>query len=279
MSSVLQKSISLKTNFKKIVEVLVFHEYYKNRNCNTVEFVPDPESSSMIRNYDLLFRQTAQGFVLLQNRDTKTTSPSFLGPVTFGFNMVFKDVLFLNLTKMPFQYNQLMSFTNENLNDDRLHEDSYVGEKDIKPYDGNGIAGKINLTLNQKDEFFGGETQSPDPYQYKIFFYARTFVLRYNFYFSSPQGDISKFYILNEKDGKRYENFTARKLENGMDVFSLELSDEIKLKEQFDFLFYLKKEDEFDKSFSKFLTHPEPKNLSFDAERNLFIIDLFNPLD
>ena len=64
-----------------------------------------------------------------------------------------------------------------------------------------------------------------------------------------------------------------------MDVFSLELSDEIKLKEQFDFLFYLKKEDEFDKSFSKFLPHPEPKNLSFDPDRNLFIIDIFNPLD
>ncbi len=279
MSSVLQNSISLKTNFKKIVEVLVFHEYYKNRNCNTIEFVPDPESSSLIRNYDLLFRQTAQGFVILQNRDTKTTSPSFLGPVTFGVNMLFKDVLFLNLTKMPFRYNQFISFTNENLDGDRLHQDSYVGEKDIQPFGGNGIAGKINLTLNQKDEFFGGETQSSDPYQYKIFFDVRTFVLRYNFYFSNPKGDISKFYILNEKDSKRYENFTARKLENGMDVFSLELSDEIKLKEQFDFLFYLKKEDEFDKSFSKFLPHPEPKNLSFDPERNLFVIDLFNPLD
>jgi hypothetical protein len=64
-----------------------------------------------------------------------------------------------------------------------------------------------------------------------------------------------------------------------MDVFSLEFSEEIKLKEQFDFLFYLKKEDEFDKSFSKFLPHPAPKNLSFDSERNLFIIDLFTVLD
>ena len=64
-----------------------------------------------------------------------------------------------------------------------------------------------------------------------------------------------------------------------MDVYSIELSEEIKLSERFEFLFYLKKEDEFDKSFSKFLSHPEPKNLSFDAERNLFTIDLFNPLD
>lgn len=279
MSSVLQNSISLKTNFKKIVEVLVFHEYYKSRNCNTVEFVPDQESKSMIRNYDLLFRQTAQGFVLLQNRNTKTTSPSFLGPVTFRFNMVFKDVLFLNLTSMPFEYNQFMSFTNEAFDGDRLHEESYVGEKDIQPYAGSGIAGKIDLTLNQKDEFFGGEIQNTDTYQYKIYFDARTFILRYNFYFSGEKGDISKFYVLDEKDGKRYENFISRKLENGMNVYSLELSDEIKLKEQFDFLFYLKKEDEFDKSFSKFLPHPEPKNLSFDLERKIFIIDLFSPLD
>lgn len=279
MSSAIQNSISLKTNFKQIVEVLVFHEYYKNRNCTTIDFVPDQQSRSMIRNYDLLFKKTAQGFVLLQNRDSKTTSPSFLGPVTFGFNMVFKDVLFLNRTNMPYQNNQLMLFNNETPDRDRLHDDSYVGEKDIQPYAGNGIVGKIELILNQKDEFFGVETRSLDSYQYKIFFDARTFILRYNFYFTGPEGDINKFYILNEKDGKRYQNFTARKLENGMDVFSLELTDEVKLKEQFDFLFYLKKEDEFDKSFSKFLPHPEPKNLSFDAKRNLFIIDLFSVLD
>ena len=97
--------------------------------------------------------------------------------------------------------------------------------------------------------------------------------MRYNFYFSVKESDIKKFYVLNEKNGKRYENFISRKLENGMDVFSLELIDTIKLKDQFDFLFYLKKEDEFDKSFSKFLPHPEPKNLSFDKERNIFVID------
>lgn len=279
MSSAIQNSVSLKTNFKQIVEVLVFHEYYKNRNCTTIDFVPDQQSRSMIRNYDLLFKKTAQGFVLLQNRDSKTTSPSFLGPVTFGFNMVFKDVLFLNRTNMPYQNNQLMLFNNETPDRDRLHDDSYVGEKDIQPYAGNGIVGKIELILNQKDEFFGVETRSLDSYQYKIFFDARTFILRYNFYFTGPEGDINKFYILNEKDGKRYQNFTARKLENGMDVFSLQLTDKVKLKEQFDFLFYLKKEDEFDKSFSKFLPHPEPKNLSFDAKRNLFIIDLFSVLD
>ena len=279
MSSGLNNQIKLKTNFKKIVEVLVYHEYYISRNCNSIKYIPDTESRLMIRNYDLLFRQTSQGFVLLQNLDSKTTSASFMGPVTFGFNMIFSDDLFLNITNIPFRYNQFMSFSNENFEGDRLHHDIYVGEKDIKPCDADGISGRINLTLNKKNEFFGGETQTSTQYKYKVFFDSRIFRLRYNFYFSRIGGDIRKFFVKNEKDGMRYDNFTPRKLENGMDVYSLELSNEIKLREKFDFLFYLKKEDEFDKSFSKFLSHPESKNLSFDPDRNLFTIDLFNPLD
>ncbi len=279
MSTFLQNSISYKSNYKKIVEVFIFHEYYLSRNCTTIDFVPDRESLTMIRNYNLLFKRTAQGFVLLQSVDNKTTSPSFSGLVTFGFEMIFKDVLFLNLTEMPFQYNQFISFTNKKTDRELLHEDSYVGEKDIRPFAGNGIGGKIELTLNQNNEFFGEESQTHKIYQYKVFFNARTFVMRYNFYFSTTKMEISKFYVINEKDGKRYEDFTSRQLENGIDVFSLELSDEIKLKEQYDFLLYLKKEDEFDKSLSKFLPHPEPKNLSFDSMRNLFINDLFVVLD
>ncbi|OUW77167.1 MAG: hypothetical protein CBD72_02175 [Flavobacteriaceae bacterium TMED212] len=279
MSAVSTNSISYQSNFKKIIEVLIFHEFYQNKICKKVDFSPNAESKLILRNYGLLFKQTGQGFVIIQNLNSKTDGPTFKGPITLCFDMLFKDILFLNMTKIPFQYNQLISFTNETAEVEYLHGDPYVGDKDIQTYDGNGIAGKISLTLNQSDEFFGERTQSSNFYQYKIFFDSRTFVLRYNFYFSSKEEDINKFYVLDEKDGKRYENFTARKLENEMDVFSLEFSNEIKLKEKFDFLFYLKKDDEFDKAFSKFLPHPEPKNLSFDSHRNLFIIDIFNPLD
>ena len=279
MIAVSTNSISYQSNFKKIIEVLIFHEYYQNKNCKTIDFTPNAESKLILRNYGLLFKKTGQGFVIIQNLNSKTDGPTFKGPIDLCFDMFFKDILFLNITKIPFQYNQFISFTNESAEKERLHGDPYVGDKDILPYGGNGIGGKISLTLNQNDEFFGGQTQESTFYQYKIFFDSRTFVLRYNFYFTNKQDDIGKFYLLNEKDGNRYKNFVSRKLENGMDVFSLEFSREVKLKDKFDFLFYLKKDDEFDKSFSKFLPHPEPKNLSFDPERDLFIIDIFNPLD
>ena len=279
MSAVSTNSISYQSNFKKIVEVLIFHEYYQNKICKTVDFSPNAESKLILRNYGLLFKKTGQGFVIIQNLNSKTDGPIFKGPITLCFDMSFKDILFLNITKIPFKYNQLLSFTNETAEVNFLHGEPFVGDNDIQTNDGNGIAGKINLTLNHNDEFFGERNQISNLYKYKILFDSRTFILRYNFYFSSKEEDINKFYVLDEKDGKRYKNFTTRKLENEMDVFSLEFSNEIKLKEKFDFLFYLKKDDEFDKAFSKFLPHPEPKNLSFDSHRNLFIIDIFNPLD
>ena len=137
------------------------------------------------------------------------------------------------------------------------------------------------MTINQENEFFGKENDGLNvpTYKYRINFDARTFVLRYNFYFTRQSGDIKKYYVLNEKDGIRYENFIPRKLKNGIEAFSLELSEEIKLKEKYEFLFYLKKEDEFDKSFSKFLPHPEPINLNFDEEKKVFFNDLFISLD
>lgn len=260
---------------------MVFHEYYMNRNCSTIDFVLDQQNRSLIRNYGLLFKQTGQGFVMLQSVDSKTNSASFSGPVTFVFDMVFKDLLFLNLTNIPFQYSQLLNFTNEKAEGDRLHEEVYVGENEIQPYSGNGITGKLTLTINQENEFFGEESDGLNipTYQYRINFDTRSFILRYNFYFTKHSGDIKKYYVLNEKDGSRYEKFISRKLENGIEAFSLELSEEIKLKEKYEFLFYLKKEDEFDKSFSKFLPHPEPINLNFDKEKKLFVNDLFIPID
>ena len=103
--------------------------------------------------------------------------------------------------------------------------------------------------------------------------------LRYNFYFSSTANDIGNYYVFNEKTSSRYLDFTKRQLENGKIVYSLEIPYSQKLMDRYEFLFYLKKDDEFDKSFSKFLPHPEPKNLSFDSTRNIFINDLFITLD
>ena len=85
----------------------------------------------------------------------------------------------------------------------------------------------------------------------------------------------SKFFDLFINDLFSSKNFTDYK--SAIEPFYSQY--EIKLKERYDFLFYLKKYDELDKSFSKFLPHPEPKNLNFDKTKNIFFNDLFITLD
>lgn len=281
MNNLLINSFDYRSNFSKIVEVFVSHEYYSNKKCNSIEIIPELESSLLIRNYDLLFKPTSQGFIILQNLNSKNSSVVFSGPVSFSFKMIFKDLLFLNLTDIPFKYNQSFLFSNKSSEEGNLHENTFVGKNDIQSSSKNGLSGLINLTLNKKNEFFGNENKNniPKTLKYTIKYDSRNFILRYNFYFSSSANNIQNYYVLNEKTSSRYLEFTKRQLENGKIVYSLEIPDSHKLMDRYGFLFYLKKDDEFDKSFSKFLPHPEPKNLSFDSIRNIFINDLFVTLD
>ena len=49
MSNTTQNSIHYKSNFIKIVEVLVLHEYYMNKNCFTIDFILNQENRIKIR--------------------------------------------------------------------------------------------------------------------------------------------------------------------------------------------------------------------------------------
>ena len=91
MNNLLINSFDYRSNFSKIVEVFVSHEYYSNKKCNSIEIIPELESSLLIRNYDLLFKPTSQGFIILQNLNSKNSSVVFSGPVSFSFKMIFKD--------------------------------------------------------------------------------------------------------------------------------------------------------------------------------------------
>ena len=217
MNNLLINSFDYRSNFSRIVEVFVSHEYYSNKKCNSIEIIPELESSLLIRNYDLLFKPTSQGFIILQNLNSKNSSVVFSGPVSFSFKMIFKDLLFLNLTDIPFKYNQSFLFSNKSSEEGNLHENTFVGKNDIQSSSENGLSGLINLTLNKKNEFFGNENKNsiPKTLKYTIKYDSRNFILRYNFYFSSSENNIKNYYVLNEKTSNRYLEFTKRQLENG----------------------------------------------------------------
>ena len=64
-----------------------------------------------------------------------------------------------------------------------------------------------------------------------------------------------------------------------MEVFSFILPKEVKMNEKYSNRLYLKKEDEFNKSYSKYLSHPEPSNLKFDSTLNVYFLEVFVKVD
>jgi hypothetical protein len=93
------------------------------------------------------------------------------------------------------------------------------------------------------------------------------------------QLDFSNFFIYDENANKQFNTFFQRTLENGMNVFSFVLDEELKMSEGYKQKLYLKKEDEFNKSFNKYLSHPVPQNLKFESEANIFYLESFIKID
>jgi hypothetical protein len=60
-----------------------------------------------------------------------------------------------------------------------------------------------------------------------------------------------------------------------MKVQSFVMPKEVKMNETYNHKLFLKKEDEFNKSFNKFLPHPTPNNLKFDIDSNTFFLESF----
>ena len=277
----LQNTFEYRSSFSKIIEVNAYHEFYTDRILRGVTYEPYQETSQTLRNYNLLFKNTGNGFVVLSSNNVLMSSPSFSGALTLKFRMVFKDELFLNITSIPFKYNQLFAFKNDYPDTKLLHPNVFVDESSIQPSSRAGIFGEIEINFNGDNAFFGHEEANKKLplLSYSINFYVRTVQTRYNFYSANDNTDLGNFYVINNKNNEQLKDFQSRYLENGMKVNTLILEESYPLKDRYGFEYYLKKEDEFDKSFSKYIPQPTIKNISMDASNGKFYNDVFLSVD
>lgn len=266
-----------KNDYSKIVEVSFYHEYFESNNLEAVDLIPDPETATLLRNYNLILRKKDNTFFIFKNNNSNLGNIVFAGPVELNFILKFNNILFLNFTDIPFQYHQkfILNTTDEEKN--RLHPQTYANESIMEPYSENGIVGEISLKINQNNEFFGFEELKAkvDPLRFYARFNSRTVKFRFNFYSSEKEKDFSNFFVYDETTSNKFNDFSSRTLENGMKVQSFVLPDEIKIKEKYNYKLFLKKEDEFSKSYNKYLPHPTPNNLKFDFEKNTFFLESF----
>jgi len=268
--------IQYTNDFSKIVELSFYHEYFVNTNLDSIDLVPDSETAELINNYNLILRKKGNSFFIFKNNNSNVNSQVFSGAVVLKFLLKFNDLLFLNFTDMPFEYHQKFILkTSEDKS--RLNQLTHTDESILEPYSENGVVGEVMVEINQNDEFFGNQEESTkvEPQKFYARFNTRTVKFRYNFYFSGKENDFTNYFVFDENSNNKFTEFFVRKLENGMTVQSFVLPEQVKMSENYSHKLYLKQEDEFSKSFNKFLPHPTPNNLKYDVEENTFFLESF----
>ena len=280
-----KNTINFISNFKKIIQVKIDHNFFTNEDYIFTDFNPDEISELTIKNYGLIFRKIQNGFVLLSNFNERFSSKVFGGVVNLNFNFKILDSNFLNYTDIPYNNDQKFVFknnfikTNTGSNSKKteylLHENNYASSTDILEKENSLLSGSVQLGINQNDEFFGKAKKSSKLINYKINFDSRLVKLRYNLISEKKISNIKKFYVSNDENKLDNIKLYKRNLMSGREVFSIEIDEMIKMKDNLELNYFLKKDDKFFNSFSLPLPLPKKSNISYDKKNDLFYADMF----
>tara|TARA_B110001452_G_scaffold184345_1_gene154943 strand:+ start:7050 stop:7871 length:822 start_codon:yes stop_codon:yes gene_type:complete len=263
------------SKFKEVVRVEIFHDYFTDGNLKFFEIKPELDTIKLMKSYGLLFKKIDNGFVIISEINDRFKTSSFNSNINLEFNLFFKDDYFLNYTDLPLSNMGTLLFENKFKN--ILHKTKYVTNKCIHNTD-NKIIGKISLDFDESHGFFGKTSKAlTKNLSYKIFFKSRNILLRYNLITSA--NNVKRYFITNEEDDFKLKKFEKRQLASKKTVYSFVIDNQFQTKEIYDFRFFLKKDDDFFKSFLVSLAHPEKKNISFNSSENLFYGDVFVNMD
>jgi len=280
-----KNTINFISNFKKIIQVKIDHNFFTNEDYIFTDFNPDEISELTIKNYGLIFRKIQNGFVLLSNFNERFSSKVFGGVVNLNFNFKILDSNFLNYTDIPYNNDQKFVFknnfikTNTGSNSKKteylLHENNYASSTDILEKENSLLSGSVQLGINQNDEFFGKAKKNSKLINYKINFDSRLVKLRYNLISEKKISNVKKFYVSNDENKLDNIKLYKRNLMSGKEVFSIEIDEMIKMKDNLELNYFLKKDDKFFNSFSLPLPLPKKSNISYDKKNDLFYADIF----
>lgn len=273
--------INYTSNYKKIIEVEVNHDYFKDNKCISFLFKPTGETLSLFKNYGILFKKTQSGFVLISGADLRFSSAAFNGPIEVEISMSNNDPVFLNYSEISPSTGEGFLFQNS-FEANTLHQEEYVDASVLTPMNSSKlIEGTIKLSFNQNNEFFGEGSENSNAVgeKYRINFKSREVIVRYNFYSSKDNLDFSNFFIADDENSFKNDTIEKRNLANGQEVFCIQHPSPVKLSQFYDKSLFLKKEDGFLNTFSIQLPQPDVKNVSFDKNDSKYYADLFVSLD
>tara|TARA_B000000557_G_scaffold255756_1_gene247211 strand:- start:80 stop:907 length:828 start_codon:yes stop_codon:yes gene_type:complete len=271
--------IKYTSNYKKILNVEIMHDYFEDGMCPSFEINPSSHTKNLLKDYGVIFRKIINGFVLISNRDERFSSISFNGPIQLTFKLINNDPLFFNYTDLNLEGGTNFLFQNDNKTN-LLHKKEYVDKTTM--VNNNGfLTGEIKIELNSNNEFFGEGSSKKNEVEKKFYinFKSRDVIIRYNFYSSKKDFNYSNLFITDDENTIKISSINKRNLSSGRQVFTISQKTHTKSSQIYKKIFFLKKQDKFLNTFSIQLPNPEPKNISFDKEIRKFIAEVFVSLD
>ena len=116
-------NLQVESRHKEFFGVLCMHNYYSDKICRDLEFVPTLETAMLLRNYKLVFKSAAFGFVVLYTPGDSEDRLRKMPPKSrLSFVVKNKNQRFMNFTQIPF-WPEGVTFHYSNL---------YGGQEDLK---------------------------------------------------------------------------------------------------------------------------------------------------
>ena len=263
------------SGFKEVVRLDILHNFFKSGILNNFQIGVSSKTVTLLKNYGLILKTQNNSIVILSEVNDRFTTSSFNGEICLNIQLFPKDKFFLNYTNLP--YDLLGSLNFENKFKDNLHPGKFVDKKCITKSRGK-FRFDITLKFNESHGFFGNSSNdTKKDILYKIIFNSRSYFLRYNLITSA--NNVDKYYITNEEDEFKLKGFKKRTLSSKKIVYSITLKEKIKSMESYDFRHFLKKDDDFFKSYLVPLNHPEKQNISYCNSDKVYYADVFINID
>ena len=266
------------SSFSKLLSVQFYHNFYKDNLLKEIDVFADEDTNRFLKSHGILMRFIENGFVLISKNDPKFESQNFAGEIKLAFFLKIKSNFFLNITDIPYSNSQKFIFQNtQDVSNEKLHLNDFVDQKNTQSTDKDGIFGEIYLNINSKNQFFGSEVarEISNELIYSIHFNARKVIFRYNFFSTDSVIDFKKYFITDEQDSFKLNNFDTRILANGMSVYFILIEEETLVSQTYTKKLYLKKDDDFLTYFSIFLPYPKPNTINYDSMKNVYFNDVF----
>jgi hypothetical protein len=274
----LKNKYNFVSSFSKLLSVQFYHNFYKDNLLKEIEVFADEDTSRFLKSHGILMRFIENGFVLISKNDPKFESQNFAGEINLAFFLKIKSNFFLNITDIPYSNSQKFIFQNtQDVSNEKLHLNEFVDQKNTQSTDKDGIFGEIYLNINSKNQFFGSVVarEISNELVYSIHFNARKVIFRYNFFSTDSVIDFKKYFITDEQDSFKLNNFDTRVLANGMSVYFILIEEETLASQAYTKKLYLKKDDDFLTYFSIFLPYPKPNTINYDSMKNVYFNDVF----